>query len=124
MYGMLTNGFRYVIARVVARNEIYAAVSRNYILRVVGPIFYFARVIRVPHRAAAGRAIKTDWLRCSDMKFRSKKLIFFKINVDKLEINLLLRRVIRAIFYVFSAVYVNNVPNFLTVIDYTFHPFS
>jgi len=57
MYGMLTNGFRYVITRVVARNEIYAVVSRNYILRVVGPIFYFARVIRAPCR---GRAIKTD----------------------------------------------------------------
>lgn len=54
MYGMLTNGFRYVITRVVARNEIYAAVSRNYILKVVvvGPIFYFARVIRVARRAA------------------------------------------------------------------------
>lgn len=57
MYGMLTNGFRYVITRVVARNEIYAVVSRNYILRVVGPIFYFVRVIREPRR---GRAIKTD----------------------------------------------------------------
>lgn len=52
MYGMLTNGFRYVITRVVARNEIYAVVSRNYILRVVGPIFYFAGVIRAPRRAA------------------------------------------------------------------------
>lgn len=62
MYGMLTNGFRYVITRVVARNEIYAAVSRNYILRVVvGSIFYFARVIRVARRAAPrrGRPIKT-----------------------------------------------------------------
>lgn len=48
IYGMLTNGFRYVITRVVARNEIYVVVSRNYILRVVGPIFYFARVIRAP----------------------------------------------------------------------------
>lgn len=27
MYGMLTNGFRYVITRVAARNEIYAVVS-------------------------------------------------------------------------------------------------
>lgn len=57
---MLTNGFRYVITRVVARNEIYAVVSRNYILRVVGPIFYFARVIRATHRAATGRLRPTD----------------------------------------------------------------
>lgn len=65
MYGMFTNGFRYVITRVVARNEIYAVVPRNYILRMVGPIFYFARVIRAlhraaPHRAAAGRLRPTD----------------------------------------------------------------
>lgn len=60
MYGMLTNGFRYVITRVVARNEIYVIVSRNYILRVVGLIFYFARVIRALHRAAAGRLRPTD----------------------------------------------------------------
>lgn len=60
MYGMLTNGFRYVITRVVARNEIYAVVSRNYILRVVGPIFYFARVIRMLHRVAARRLRPSD----------------------------------------------------------------
>jgi len=52
MYGMLTNAFRYVITRAVARNEIYAAVSRNYFLRVVGPIFYFAGVILAPRRTA------------------------------------------------------------------------
>lgn len=60
MYGMLTNGFRYVITRVVARNEIYAVVSRNYILRVVGPIFYFVRVIRMLHRVAARRLRPSD----------------------------------------------------------------
>lgn len=50
MYGMLTNGFRYVITRVVARNEIYAVVSRNYIHGIVGPIFYFASYSRVAPR--------------------------------------------------------------------------
>jgi len=60
MYGMLTNGFRYVITRVVVRNEIYAVVSRNYILRMVGLIFYFAKVIRAPHRAMAERLRPTD----------------------------------------------------------------
>lgn len=90
MYGMLTNGFRYVITRVVARNEIYAVVSRNYILRVVGPIFYFARIIRAPHRTMAGRLRPTDY---SDMKFRSKKLIFSRLtptNSKKNKIILLL----------------------------------
>lgn len=60
MYGMLTNGFRYVITRVVARNEIYVVVSRNYVFRVVGPIFYFAGVIRALHRATAGQLRPTD----------------------------------------------------------------
>jgi hypothetical protein len=45
MYGMLTNGFRYVITRAVAHNEIYAAVSRNYFLSAVEPIFYFVEII-------------------------------------------------------------------------------
>lgn len=74
-----------MLSRVVARNEIYAVVSRNYILRVVGQFSISPELFA--RRAAAGRLRPTD---CSDMKFRSKKLIFFKINVDKLEINLLL----------------------------------
>lgn len=45
MYGMLTNGFRYVITRAAAHNEIYAAVSRNYFLNAVESIFYFVEII-------------------------------------------------------------------------------
>lgn len=41
MYGMFANSFRSVIMCAVARNEIYAAVSRNYFLRMVKPIFYY-----------------------------------------------------------------------------------
>lgn len=69
MYGMLTNGFRYVITRAVAHNEIYAAVSRNYFLSAVESIFYFVEII-----LTWLSLIKISELRY--MKFRIKKLIF------------------------------------------------
>lgn len=55
------------------------------------------------------------------MKFWSKKLIFTRLTPTNLRLTYYCDGLFAQYFHIFSAVHINNVSNFLVVIDYTFH---